>query len=228
MLKLAHGRQTDKGTDHSYLVAYDVLFKDLRVKANNVLEVGVDTGDSLRLWADYFCCAEVWGIDMKHIDPAHPRIHTLEANAYASVPAGLPMMDVIIDDGSHKKEDMLSFLRLYLPLLTKSGVMVIEDIPDPDWCWELREAVPKGYVVDVYDWRLNKGRFDDILMVISLDQHTLAEAQEVATDLVLDGGVSDGEFATQGLGGDGQSACGVEGSEVRMDEVFNISLSVLR
>jgi cephalosporin hydroxylase len=165
MLALAKGLHTDKGTDHSYLTGYEVLFRDHRIKAENVLEIGIDKGGSLELWKDYFCCATIHGIDIKPFKSNDPRIWSYCCDAYTRPPA-LPMMDIIIDDGSHKKEDMLSALRLYLPMLKDDGIFVIEDIPDPDWIWELREAVPKEYMVDVYDWRLNKNRFDDILFVV--------------------------------------------------------------
>lgn len=165
MLALAKGLKTDKGTDHSYLVGYEVLFKDLRLCAENVLEIGIKDGGSLQLWADYFCCATIHGIDIVPFKSENPRVWSYCCDAYKTPPA-LPMMDVIIEDGSHKKEDMLTALRLYLPLMKDDGLFVIEDIPDPDWLWELREAVPKHYAVEVYDWRLNKNRHDDILFVV--------------------------------------------------------------
>jgi hypothetical protein len=165
MLALAKGLKTDKGTDHSYLVGYEVLFKDLRLTAINVLEIGIYKGGSLLLWKDYFCCATIHGIDRDPSPVADPRIQTYQCDAYAS-PPDLPKMDVIIEDGSHKKEDMMKAIELYLPLLTDKGIMVIEDVPSVEWIWELRQAVPLDYEVEVYDWRLNKGRHDDILFVI--------------------------------------------------------------
>jgi cephalosporin hydroxylase len=165
MFALANGLPTDKGTDHSYLNAYEVMFQPLRIKATDVLEIGIDKGGSLRLWAEFFCCATIHGIDIEPIDLQHPRIWTYTCDAYTSPPV-LPMMDLIIEDGSHKKEDMVAAIHNYLPLLKDDGLFVIEDIPDPEWLWELREAVPKEYAVEVYDWRLHKNRHDDILFVV--------------------------------------------------------------
>jgi cephalosporin hydroxylase len=165
MLALAKGLQTDKGTDHSYLCGYEVLFREHRLTANNVLEIGIKDGGSILLWKDYFCCATVHGIDILPSPVKGDRILTYQTDAYLSPPV-LPPMDIIIDDGSHKKEHMVKAIELYLPLLTDKGIFVIEDIPDPAWVWELRQAVPLDYEVEVYDWRLNKGRHDDILFVV--------------------------------------------------------------
>jgi cephalosporin hydroxylase len=164
MLRLAKGLNTDKGTDHSYLCGYEILFNRLRL-AKNVLEIGIKDGGSLLLWSAFFPCATIHGIDIHPSSVKSDRIWTYQTDAYLSPPA-LPKCEVIIDDGSHLKEDMVKVIELYLPLLTDDGILVIEDIPDPDWLWELRKAVPLGYEVEVYDWRLNKGRFDDILFVV--------------------------------------------------------------
>jgi cephalosporin hydroxylase len=155
-------------------VPYEVLFREHRL-VDNVLEIGIDKGGSLLLWADFFPCATIHGIDTKACPVKHDRIWTYQTDAYTHPPV-LPCMDIIIDDGSHKKEDMLAVLRHYLPLLTDEGILVIEDIPDPDWCWELREAVPKEYACEVYDWRLNKGRHDDILFVVRKNKCAVASS----------------------------------------------------
>lgn len=164
MLRLAKGLNTDKGTEHSYLCGYEILFNRLRL-AENVLEVGIKDGGSLLLWSAFFPCATIHGIDTEPSPVKGDRILTYQTDAYRNPPT-LPKCEVILDDGSHKKEDMLLFLHHYLPLLTDDGILVIEDIPDPLWLWDLGNAVPSDYEVEVYDWRLNKDRFDDILFVV--------------------------------------------------------------
>ena len=47
-----------------FLEIYEIFFKNLRDKEINILEIGVDNGDSLRLWRDYFSKAKICGIDI--------------------------------------------------------------------------------------------------------------------------------------------------------------------
>ena len=163
---MAQTLHTDKNTAHSYLCPYEVLFWKHQKTAKNVLEIGVDRGGSLTLWSQYFENAHIHGIDqLSPLLPSDPRIHLYIQDAYASSPV-LPKMDVIIEDGSHRKEDMMKAIELYLPLLNDGGIFVVEDIPDIEWVDDLRKCVPEGYECQHFDWRLNKGRHDDIVLVI--------------------------------------------------------------
>ena len=45
---------TDKEFSHHYLGVYDELFAPFKDKEINLLEVGVATGGSLKLWEKYF------------------------------------------------------------------------------------------------------------------------------------------------------------------------------
>ena len=48
-----------------FVELYDVFFKQYQNKNINILEIGVDNGDSLRLWREYFSKANICGIDIK-------------------------------------------------------------------------------------------------------------------------------------------------------------------
>lgn len=43
---------------------YPLFLEELRTKEFKLLEIGLDTGASLRTWLDYFPCAEVHGVDL--------------------------------------------------------------------------------------------------------------------------------------------------------------------
>jgi hypothetical protein len=60
-LALKHG--TDKAT-HRYTSVYEKLFRPWRETAGKVLEIGIDFGNSLRMWQEYFTKAEIHGIDI--------------------------------------------------------------------------------------------------------------------------------------------------------------------
>jgi hypothetical protein len=76
--------------------------------------------------------------------------------------------DVIIDDGPHTLDSMIQCIKLYLPLLSEHGVLIIEDIQDFKWITELHKVVPDELkpFIRVHDLRANKNRYDDILFVI--------------------------------------------------------------
>jgi hypothetical protein len=129
------------GTDkrigiHSYVKWYEALFAPRRWQQLTMLEIGVQTGASIRMWADYFPNARLVGID---IDPRcaqvatnriqiitggqeNPEIAKWLAGAY---PDGF---DIVIDDGSHVGEHQLASLNLYFPLVKAGGLYIVEDL----------------------------------------------------------------------------------------------------
>jgi hypothetical protein len=53
--------------------------------------------------------------------------------------------------------------------MTDDGILIIEDVQSIDWIDTLKSVVPdnlKQYI-KVYDLRLNKGRYDDIVFTIN-------------------------------------------------------------
>lgn len=121
-----------------YLVAYDDVLAPRRPDRLTLLEVGVQNGGSLEVWSRYFPSAQVLvGCD---IEPAcaeltfdDPRIHVLVGDAgdpatIAAIASIAPSFDIIIDDGSHRSDDIVrTFVRL-LPMLADGGVYIIEDL----------------------------------------------------------------------------------------------------
>jgi 8-demethyl-8-alpha-L-rhamnosyltetracenomycin-C 2'-O-methyltransferase len=176
---------TDKDTSHSYLSAYEELFKHRKYSTRKVLEIGigdfdvVHNGSSLKLWRDYFPNATVYGIDILSLQDIRilpelitdPRVVLFaETNAYCldTVEKYFSNIrfDIIIDDGSHQLEHLKLFLLLYLPLLSDGGIIIIEDVQDIDWVNELRRSVPQTMQFGYYDLRPIKNKYDDILIVI--------------------------------------------------------------
>jgi hypothetical protein len=69
--------QTGGGADkysggHNYLGFYQRELAD-RPPTSNLLELGINRGDSLIMWATHFCAGEVFGVGALH--HAHPRQH---------------------------------------------------------------------------------------------------------------------------------------------------------
>lgn len=172
---LAHKYGTDKypgyrgrgGNDyHSYVPFYEQLFHGRKV--TSLLEIGIDTGASLRMWRDYFPGADIWGIDIRsECRFSEPDIYT--AILHAGDPdslrqfVGRARFDIIIDDGSHQLADQIVSAKVLIPTLRKGAVYVIEDINSKD-VPAIREALPAIRIVEFETWRKD----DDILGVIEL------------------------------------------------------------
>jgi hypothetical protein len=76
--------------------------------------------------------------------------------------------DFMLDDGPHTLDSMVSFIRLYSPLMTDDGILAVEDIQSIEWIDTLKNAVPnhlKKYI-KIYDLRHIKNRWDDIIFTI--------------------------------------------------------------
>ena len=109
-------------------------------KQFTLLEIGTCYGGSLQIWKKYFGPnVKIIGID---IDPRtkfeEPQIYTevgsqSDPEFLATILNRYGTPDVIIDDGSHIQNDVMSsFINLY-PRLNDSGVYVIEDTHTSLW-----------------------------------------------------------------------------------------------
>jgi hypothetical protein len=125
---------------HDYTPAYHELLKDRDVK--RVLEVGIGEkkycAASLRMWAEYFPQAEIYGgdFDSSTFITDNPRIHCFwcdqgdknSLDQVARITGG--NFDLIVDDGSHIAAHQILTFRVLYSLLSSTGVYIIEDIGD--------------------------------------------------------------------------------------------------
>jgi hypothetical protein len=68
LIELVDNERTDKNTVHSYLQLYHNLLVNKKETAQNVLEIGINSGGSIKLWHDYFTNATVYGLDIMSSD----------------------------------------------------------------------------------------------------------------------------------------------------------------
>jgi len=139
-----HG--TDKLYLHHYEGEYERHFAPLRDKPINLLEIGIGGfshqdrgGESLRLWREYFPNATIVGIDIEpKTVPMGDRVTMRvcdqnSAEQLQALNAELGPFDVIIDDGSHYQEHILTSFRALWPFLNPGGIYVIEDLATAYW-----------------------------------------------------------------------------------------------
>jgi len=172
-LSLKHGTDKCRGTKegHNYCIFYEEAFAPYRNQPISLLEIGVLGGASMRMWDEYFTKARsIVGVDIQLPQLKGTRkVKLIQGDAYAQgVVDTLGVFDIIIDDGPHTLESQMAAIDLYLPKVKKTGIFVVEDIPNTDWFAILRERVPDDLkdCIKVYDYRSVSNRHDDMLFVV--------------------------------------------------------------
>lgn len=168
--------KTDKSTGHSYIPhLYDDLFLPFKEKKTNILEIGTREGDSLRLWHKYFTNAKIYGIDNNASNRFNEieldRVEIIFGNGYDTNTTSnvKGKFSIVIDDGSHKLDDMKSAIQIYYPKLVKKGLLILEDIQNIDWVEDIKQFCENLGITDVveHDLRSFQNRYDDIAVVIT-------------------------------------------------------------
>jgi len=184
--QLVNNEKTDKNTTHSYLELYQEILSPKKNTAKNILEVGIgypgDNGGSIKLWNDYFVNANIYALDIQHINDIWDEIKNKDRiNLITSVDAYDEVFfkktfldknikfDMMLDDGPHTLESMKQFIKLYSQIMDEGGILMIEDVASIDWIDELKSVVPENLkkYIQIYDLTANKGRYDDIVFVIN-------------------------------------------------------------
>ena len=152
---------TDKESTHHYLDTYDRLFAPFKNKKINLLEVGIATGGSLKLWDDYFSKANIVGIDVinevkyeysKKVKLCFEDIHEIDFEDNCT--------DIAIDDGSHLIDDQIYFIKTLFWSLRKGGLLIIEDIYNIDQDKHFFDELNIPYeIVDL------RGTYDSVLLI---------------------------------------------------------------
>lgn len=148
--KLCHVNGTDKETNHRYGAAYERIFTvqspsddpghlvrakyphSIRDEVELMMEVGVADGSSLLAWSEVFPNAICVGLDIHPAVKARgPRIEFYTGNATwqrdCEAAAGGRQFDFIVDDATHRLEDILVTLFYLWPSVRPGGLYVVEE-----------------------------------------------------------------------------------------------------
>jgi SAM-dependent methyltransferase len=135
------GNSADKW--QGYLKIYDEELSLIKNNCKKFLEIGINNGGSLEVFAKYFFDADdIVGIDIDQncskIDFEDSRIHAEIGNATELTTKQTLLekygkFDIILDDGSHQSSDIIkSFFNLF-DLLEPGGTYIIEDLCCSYW-----------------------------------------------------------------------------------------------
>lgn len=170
----------DKDTVHSYIEVYEEILSPYRQTAKNILEIGLMSGESLRMWTEYFS-GNVWGIDCSEtpidgmadlrplIAEGSHRIVIGDATSKEDINKHFKgvKFSVIIEDASHDISQQLAIYKTLKPYLNKGFIYIIEDVQDIDATRFLFENIDTKIEVSILDRRGIKFRYDDILVIIT-------------------------------------------------------------
>ncbi len=170
----------DKQTQHTYIEVYEEILKPYRETAKNFLEIGLFSGQSLRMWEQYFK-GKCYGIDCSELpcgglqdlrpmiaEGTH-NIFIMDGTKKDDIEKNFKgiMFDVIIDDGSHNLEHQLASYKHLKSHLAPEGIYIIEDIQDIDKDKVIFEGIDVNKRIEILDRRKIKNRYDDVLVIIT-------------------------------------------------------------
>ena len=131
---------TDKWGEHWYARRYEKEFRNLRRKKLTILEIGIggyynpkEGGASLRMWKRYFPRSMIYGIDLYDKSAVQEkRIKTFQGNQadedfLKDICNKTGPLDIIIDDGSHVNNHVITSFKILFPFLKDGGIYIIED-----------------------------------------------------------------------------------------------------
>lgn len=138
--KLAEIYNTDKFKPHRYTMRYKTHFKSYRWRRVRLFEIGVGGydspvfgGNSLRMWKAYFPFSRIVSLDIydkSALQESRIKIYTGSQTDFSVLDKvirenGNP--DIIIDDGSHISQHVITSFNYLFPLLKSKGIYAIED-----------------------------------------------------------------------------------------------------
>lgn len=166
--EIANKYASDKGTripndggNHGprlhFTPVYHRYMKDLRDKEITILEIGIGSGPSLKMWYEYFPKAFIHAIDVDdHSNKNNDRVTTHICDQgnrlqLENLIEKIGKVDIIIDDGSHVVKHQQISLGVLFKHLKANGQYWIEDLHTSD------REVWQGKTLYGYDMSTNIG-----------------------------------------------------------------------
>jgi len=122
---------------NNFIETYEEKFSRLKTKKDlRILELGIDGGGSLQLWEQYFPNASlILGVDIdlnRCRVQSNNKIRFIEGDLNRVETYNTIKMyggfDLIIDDGSHKGDDIITAFGNLFPILREDGYYSIENL----------------------------------------------------------------------------------------------------
>jgi hypothetical protein len=119
-----------------YFEVYHRHFRKFIGRPVNIVEIGIFSGGSLRMWQEYFGSqCHIYGVDIEAECKAYAndRITVLigdqsDRNFWRNFLKDAPPIDIVIDDGGHTPHQQIVTIEELFPKVKAGGVYVCEDI----------------------------------------------------------------------------------------------------
>jgi len=167
--------KSDKGHGHDYINGYySREFTDKRDFKLNIVEIGVNKGQSILLFGEWFTNSNVIGIDdgrelydeWKIITSHLSNVSLILGDAYSdSIVEQFEndSIDYLIDDGPHTLESQISCVLKWFKKIKPGGKLIIEDIQNIDEHKSNFDDL--GIEYELIDLRKNNNKYDDVLLI---------------------------------------------------------------
>jgi len=170
---LCLGTTTDKSSlFHCYAPFYQKLFGGFR-EPITLLEIGIQFGNSIKVWQEYFPHSIIVGIDSVdnkvdglETDKCHMYYRDAYSNGTLALLGNYRPFNLIIDDGSHLPEHQEFVIKNYSYLLGPNGILIIEDVPGLETVPRLVEAVPEHFFHATVDLRSAEVNTSDSILFL--------------------------------------------------------------
>ena len=132
LLKIGNKYQSTK-SKNGFLEIYFNYFNVLKDKEINILEIGVDKGESLKIWREYFSKAKICGVDINFVNFNIQGVDIIKAdqtnlNDLKNICKKYKNFDIIIDDGGHHSKQIITSFKFLFHYLNDGGFYVVEDL----------------------------------------------------------------------------------------------------
>jgi len=119
-----------------YFPIYEKHFEKFRGQEVHIVEIGIFSGGSLRMWREYFGeQVHIYGVDIEPSCKAYESPGTRVFVGDQSDPTfwkkfirEVPAVDIVIDDGGHQAFQQIPTLEALLPHVRPGGVYLCEDV----------------------------------------------------------------------------------------------------
>lgn len=112
---------------------YEEYFSSIQNLKLNLLEIGIDKGESLRMWRNYFPNATICGLDIEKKNFSIDGVDFVYGDQsdilfLKTVTDKYKSFDIIIDDGSHICDHIITTFNFLYPFLRNDGLYICEDL----------------------------------------------------------------------------------------------------
>jgi len=131
-----------EGRGHGYTLWYEHFFEPMREMPLKFMEIGVGGGESIRTWLEYFPNAHIVGVDIVHDTNEYNTPGNKSIPRYTFVTGDQNSetfwacfkadygsdWDVLIDDGGHSSQMVITTFKCMWPGIKPGGLYCIEDL----------------------------------------------------------------------------------------------------